>query len=125
MAVTALPRPRTPARLVATEPLPAAVLVPPLLAPALDLLGTVQPSVAAPGLDVLAAGLGALVLLAAWLRYPRTGWLGAAALAAVTGAALRLLGADVAPLLSLLAVVALGVGGAFATQHRTAESWLG
>jgi hypothetical protein len=123
MAVTALSRPRARAPLVA-ETLPAAVLVPPLLAPGLDLLRMVQPVVGVPGLGASAAALGALVLVLAWLRYPRTGWLGAAALAGVAGLVMRLLGADVAPLLSLLAVVALGVGGAFASPRRATEAWL-
>jgi hypothetical protein len=123
MAVTVLPRTRARAPLVA-ETLPAAVLGPPLLAPGLDLLRMVQPVVGVPGLGASAAALGALVLVLAWLRYPRTGWLGAAALAAMAGLVMRLLGADVAPLLSLLAVVALGVGGAFASPRRASESWL-
>jgi hypothetical protein len=123
MAVTAIPRPRARAPLVA-ESLPVAVLVPPLLAPGLDLLRMVQPIVGVPGLGPSAAALGALVLVLAWLRYPRTGWLGAAALAAVASLAMRLLGADVAPLLGLLAVVALGVGGGFASPRQAAESWL-
>lgn len=129
MAVTALPRPRgtrdtrTRAPLIA-DALPTGVLLPPLLAPALDVLGMAQPVIAAPGLALLAAAFGALVLGLAWARYPRTVWLGAAALAAVAGTVLRLLGADVAPLLSLLALVALGVGGAFASSRPAAESWL-
>src|SRR5439155_45102 len=59
-----------------------------------------------------------------WARYPRTSWLAAACLAAVASLGMRAVGADVAPLLSLLAVVALGIGGAFASPVLEAEPWL-
>jgi hypothetical protein len=36
-----------------------------------------------------------------------------------------MVGADIAPVLSLLAIVALGIGGAFASPERSAEAWLG
>jgi hypothetical protein len=52
-----------------------------------------------------------------WLRFPRTNWLAAAFLAALAGFALRLAGADVAPLLSLLSIVAVGLGGGFASSE--------
>ena len=70
------------------------------------------------------AALASAVLVVSWARYPRTSWLAAASLAAVASVGLRALGADVAPLLSLLAVVALGIGGAFASPAREAEAWL-
>ena len=124
MAVSALPRQRAGTHLV-TASVPAVVLVAALMAPALDLLRLVQPLAFAPGLLPLASGLGGLALLAAFVRFPRTSWLGAAAFAAVAGAALRMAGADVAPILSLLAIVALGVGGAFASPVPAAESWIG
>jgi hypothetical protein len=49
--------------------------------------------------------------------------LAAASLAAIAALAARILGADFAPLLSLLAVVALGLGGGFATSGRDLEAW--
>ena len=124
MAVTALPRTR------ARSPLRAATLAPgvlalTLIAPALDLLAIVQPGVLVPGFGVVATALAAAALALAWARYPRTSWLAAASLSACAGLGLRLVGADVAPVLSLLAVVALGVGGAFASPPRAAEAWRG
>jgi hypothetical protein len=124
MAVTALPRTRTRApRLAAT--LPPLVLVLTLIAPAVDLLAIVQPGVLAPSFGVVATGVAAAVLALTWARYPRTSWVAAASLAACAGLALRVVGAEVAPVLSLLAVVALGIGGAFASPQRSAEAWLG
>lgn len=117
MAVTALPRGRTHARLVATT-LPPGVLLISLAATAFDLLGIVQPAAATPLAALIAAVLGALVLVTMYARFPRTSWLAAAALAACASATMRLAGADVAPLLSLLAILALGVGGAFASPRR-------
>jgi hypothetical protein len=78
-----------------------------------------------PTVGVLAASLAAAVLLVVWAHFPRTSWLAAASLAAVAGVALRIVGADVAPGLSLLAVVALGIGGAFASTASESEAWLG
>jgi len=123
MAVSALSRTGARSRLVATA-LPPVVLVLTLIAPALDLLAMVQPAAVAPRLGLLATGLASAVLVVSWARYPRASWLAAASLAAVASVGLRALGADVAPLLSLLAVVALGIGGAFASPAREAEAWL-
>jgi hypothetical protein len=96
--------------------LPVVVLALALVPAALDLLKLVQPALgpylALP--DVVAGGVAASVLLLMWLRFPRTNWLAAAGVAAVASVALRLSGADVAPLLSLLAIVAVGVGGGYA-----------
>src|SRR5438445_8356645 len=114
MAVSALSSARAPAHLVAPS-LPPIVLVLVLIAPALDLLSSVQPGAAVPGLSLLATGLASVTLLISWARYPRTTWLAAASLAAIASLGMRAVGADVAPLLSLLAVVALGIGGAFAS----------
>ena len=123
MAVSALPRSQARAPLVATS-LPPRLLLATLVAPALDLLGMVQPGAAWPALDVVVATLAAVLLLGAWARYPRTGWLAAAALAACASLAMRLVGAEVAPVLSLLSILALGVGGAFASPARDLEGWL-
>jgi hypothetical protein len=123
MAVSALSGVRARAPLVATS-LPPVVLVLVLIAPALDLLAMVQPAAAVPSLGLLATALASVVLVFSWGRYPRTTWLAAASLAGVASLGLRAVGADVAPLLSLLAVVALGIGGAFASPGREAEAWL-
>jgi hypothetical protein len=120
MAVSALPRARTRAR-----PQPATLapglLALTLIAPALDLLHVVQPGLALASAGVVASGLASVVLLVAWVRFPRTSWLAAASLAAVASFALRLVGTDVAALLSLLAIVALGIGGAFASSVEGAD----
>ena len=123
MAVTALPRTRTRAPFQAATLAPG-VLVLTLIAPALDLLAIVQPGVLVPGVGVVATALAAAALAVTWVRYPRTSWLAAASLAGCAGLALRLVGADVAPVLSLLAIVALGIGGAFASPPRATEAWL-
>ncbi len=123
MAVSTLSRTRARWPLVATA-LPPVVLVVTLIAPALDLLAMVQPAAALPSLGLLATGLASAVLVVSWGRYPRTSWLAAASLAALASAGLRAIGADIAPLLSLLAVVAVGIGGAFASPVREAEAWL-
>jgi hypothetical protein len=115
MAVTALPRTSAHAPLEAATLQPA-VLVLTLIAPALDLLAMVQPGIAVPMLGLVGAGLASAALLLAWTRYPRTSWLAAASLAGLASLALRFMGADVAPALSLLAVIALGLGGAFASS---------
>jgi hypothetical protein len=73
---------------------------------------------------LLATGLASAVLVASWARYPRTSWLAAASLAAIASTGMRAIGLDEAPLLSLLALVALGIGGAFASPPREAEAWL-
>jgi uncharacterized membrane protein YvlD (DUF360 family) len=73
---------------------------------------------------MLATAVASLTLLVIWARYPRTSWLAAAGLASVASLVMRIVGADVAPLLSLLVVVALGIGGAFASPVREAEAGL-
>ena len=118
MAVRVLPlAPTRPADQAAT--LPWVVLVVALAPSLLDLLRLVQPGLtpflAIP--DAFACGGAAAVLLLMWLRFPRTAWLLAATVVAAIGLALRLIGADVAPLLSLLAIVAVGVGGGFANPE--------
>src|SRR5215471_9667124 len=117
MAVRAIPRTRAlDSRQKAA--LPALVLTVTLFAPILDVLGLVQPAALISRAAVIAAALATVALVACWARFPRTNWLAAASLAASAGFALRLLGADVAPLLSLLSIVALGIGGAFATHDE-------
>src|SRR4051812_42257406 len=124
MAVTTLPRARTAARHVAPTLPPALVLLM-LLAPVLDLLGWVQPRIDLEPLALAAAVIGFGTILLAWLRHPRTTWLLAATLAGAASVALRAVGAEVAPALSLLVVLALGVGGVFASpSHELEETWL-
>ncbi len=123
MAVSALFGARARAPVVAAS-LPPVVLVLTLIAPALDLLAMVQPAASLPGLGLVATAVASVSLLFTWARYPRTGWLAAACLASVASLGMRVVGADVAPLLSLLAVVALGIGGAFASPALEAEAWL-
>ena len=99
--------------------LPAVVLAVTLVPSALDLLGRVQPGLIAM-LDLpmlLAAGVATGLLLLMWLRFPRTNWLAAGTFAMCAAFALRLVDAEVAPLLSLLAIVALGVGGGFSSAE--------
>lgn len=118
MAVRALPHihARTADRAASLPPVVLAVALAP---PALDLFGRVQPGLlGALELPMLvAAGLATLLLLLTWLRFPRTSWLAAATFAACAAFALRLAGADVASGLSLLAIVALGVGGGFGSAE--------
>jgi hypothetical protein len=122
MAVTTLVRPaRTPLTAVVLAP---GVLVAPLLAPALDLLRMVQPRVGLTTPALVAAIAAGVVLSITWARYPRASWLAAATLAALASVALRLAGAEFAPALSLAAVIALGVGGAFAPPVGELEAWL-
>lgn len=123
MAVSTLARSHARAPIVATTLSPI-VLVLTLIAPALDLLAVVQPAAAVPSLGLLATCLVSAVLVLSWVRYPRTSWLAAACLAAIASVATRAVGAEVAPLFSLLAVVALGIGGAFASPLREADPWL-
>jgi hypothetical protein len=123
MAVRALPH--TPAQHAAqATSLPVFVLALALVPAALDLLKLVQPALgsylAVP--DLIAGGAAASVLLLMWLRFPRTNWLAAASIAALAGLALRLSGAEVAPLLSLLAIVAVGVGGGYANPEVSSAS---
>jgi hypothetical protein len=114
MAVRALARTsaRAPFKTAAVQPV---VLLLALIAPALDLLAVVQPGVAAPSLSSLAAGVACAAVLLTWARYWRTSWLAAAGLAGLASLAMRFAGADIAPALSLLTVLALGIGGAFAS----------
>jgi len=100
------------------------ILVMTLVAPALDLLALVQPGVVGPNLGLPAAGVAAAALLGIWARYPRTSWLLAASLAGLASLALRFVGADIAPALSLLALVALGIGGAFGSAEPEPAVWL-
>ena len=104
--------------------LPVVVLVLALVPLALDLVKVVQPALASylavP--EVIGGSAAALALLITWLRFPRTNWLAAATVAAVAGLVLRLSGADFAPLLSLLAIVAVGVGGGFANDAEVSPA---
>jgi len=96
-----------------------------LVPPALDLLASVQPRVGVPTIGLVAASVATAALLVVWAHYPRTSWLAAASLAAFASLALRFVGADIAPALSLLAVLALGIGGAFASAASPEpEAWL-
>ena len=116
MAVRALPRPRTRDQQVAA-PLPPTVLALTLVAPALDVLDLVQPFVLVERAGILGAALATAVLVVYWVRIPRATWIAAACVAASAGLVLRLFSAaEVAPLMSLLSIVALGIGGAFASR---------
>jgi hypothetical protein len=123
MAVRALPRTQAHAPLRGAK-LPPVVLALTLVAPALDLFTVVQPGVplAGPGLVASLVSCAALLLMLG--RYLNASWLAAASLAAVASVAMRLVGADVSPFLSLLAVIGLGVGGAFASPERSSEAGL-
>ena len=123
MAVSALPRSQAGVPLSAAT-LPPVILVMTLVTPALDLLALVQPGVIAPTIGLPVAGVAAVAMLGIWARYPRTSWLLAASLAGIASLALRFVGADVAPALSLLALVALGIGGAFASAEPEPAAWL-
>src|SRR3979411_2955484 len=101
MAVSALSTARARPHLVAPS-LGPLVLGLVLIAPALDLLASVQPAASVPRLPLLANALGATPLTLSWARSPRTSWLAAAGLASVASLVMRIVGADVAPLLSLL-----------------------
>lgn len=99
--------------------LPGPVLVLALVPAALDLLRLVQPGLT-PWLSLpaaVASGVAAAVLVVMWLRFPRAAWLAAAAFAACASLALRLMGAEVAPALSLLSIFAVGIGGGFVTTE--------
>jgi hypothetical protein len=120
MAVRVLPHsPARPADQAAH--VPALVLAAALVPAALDLLKLVQPGLGPylglPG--VVACGAACLLLVLMWLRFPRASWLAAASLAVAASLVLRVLGADVAPLLSLLSIVALGLGGGFANPEAS------
>jgi hypothetical protein len=123
MAVSALSRTRAGVPLQAATLSPAVLLLA-LVAPGIDLLTMAQTSLNAPLLGVLSTSVASAVLLVIWVRWARTSWLAAAVLASCASLAMRLAGADVAQVFSLLAVVALGIGGAFASPGREAEAWL-
>jgi hypothetical protein len=97
--------------------LPPVALAIVLVPAALDLLRIVQPALtgalASPA--AWASASAAAVLLGLWLRYPRATWLLAASFAACASLVLRLVGAELGPLLSLLSIIGLGMGGAFAS----------
>ncbi|MBV9580747.1 MAG: hypothetical protein JO057_19370 [Chloroflexi bacterium] len=99
--------------------LPAAVLALALVPVALDLLSVIQPALSEILLtaSLVAAGAAAAVMLLMWMRFPRAGWLAAATLAAGASLVLRLSGTEGAPLLALLSVLALGIGGGFASSE--------
>jgi hypothetical protein len=120
MAVRVIPRShaRSPLQVITIAP---AVLGLALIAPALDLLMLVQPGPTVSYAAVLASAATAAALLLTWIRFPRTSWLFAAALATVASLGMRLLGADVAPFVGLLSIVGLGVGGAFRTPDVSPE----
>ena len=92
--------------------------------PALDLLALVQPGVIATIFGASASGVAAAMLLGMWAHYPRTSWLAAASLAGLASFAMRFVAPDIAPVLSLLAVLALGLGGAFASAEPEPATWL-
>lgn len=123
MAVTVFTRSHRHARHAAAA-LPPVALLATLIAPALDLVHALQPGVGLSGAALLASGAASLVLLAFWARYPRTGWLAAAALAALASVAVRLAGAEVGAALSVLAIFALGLGGAFASPAHELDAML-
>src|SRR5687768_5871923 len=123
MAVTVLHPTRARSQQAAAS-LPWVVLVAALTAPAFDLLTLVQPAVDLSGASLLGSAAGAVLLMAMSTRHPRTNWLVAACLAAGSSAVLRMAGFDLAPFLSLLALLALGVGGAFASHVEDADPLL-
>src|SRR5438552_1201568 len=112
MAVTVLPRTRARTTPLAPATLPPLVLLLILIGPALDLMGYLQAGRSLAAAALLASALAAAALFVMWLRYLRVSWLFAATLAAIASAAMRLVGADVAPALSLLALFGVGLGGA-------------
>jgi hypothetical protein len=113
MAVSAFARARTRGSLPPATLAPG-VLAVTLIASTLDLLHMAQPGLSLATAGTIASGLASAVLVISWIRSPRTSWLAAASLAALASFALRLVGAEVGAGLSLLAVIALGIGGAFA-----------
>ena len=125
MAVTTLlPRTRARRASAAAITLPPLVLVVALVPPALDLLGNVHSAISVDTAAMISAGFAALALAVAWARYPRTSWLAAAVLAAAASLATRVMGAEVAPALSLMAVLAVGTGGGFASSGHDLQGWL-
>ena len=124
MAVRILPRTRARHAPLVVETLPSAVLMLALGPPGVDLLGYVLLASSLAALALVAAIGAATALTLMWLRYPRTSWLAAAVLAAVASVTMRLVGADIAPLLSLLSVLAIGIGGGFASPTHELAAWL-
>ncbi len=124
MAVTTLPRTRARQAPSVVTTLPPLVLVVALLPLALDLLGNVHAAISVDSAAMISAAFAALALAVAWARYPRTSWLAAAVLAAAASAAVRMVGAEIAPALSLLAVLAVGIGGGFASPRHDLQGWL-
>lgn len=118
MAVRALTRAETRAA-HQVGALPVFALGIALLPTALDLLRIVQSTVSLAGLGTVASAAAAAALLLIWLRFSHVSWLLAASFAAGASLGMRLLGADLAPLLSLLSILALGIGGAFASSEVT------
>ena len=121
MAVRTLTRPRAHA-IQGRASVPPVALAIILVAPAIDLFAMLQPSPLLTIAGLLAASAATLTLVLMWVRFPRTSWLFAAALAALASLAMRLVGADIASALSLLTIVALGVGGAFTSSDVKLEA---
>ncbi len=124
MAVTTLHRARARRAQLVASTLPPLVLVLSVLPLAFDLLGNVHSALSLGSVALIAAGVAAFALAVIWARYPRTSWLAAAVLAAAASVAMRLVGAEVAPVLSVLAVLAVGIGGGFASPTHELEGWL-
>ena len=115
MAVTTLPRTHSRRASVEATSLPPLVLVAALTPLGLDLLARLETTITLETAALVCAGIAVVGLALTWLRYPRTAWLAAAVLAVVASLALRIVGAQVAPVLSLLAVLAIGIGGGFSS----------
>jgi hypothetical protein len=122
VSVEARSRVHAPQRLATLSP---AALLLTLVAPALDLLAIVQHATGVPAMGAVATAAASAVLLVHWLRFPHASWLAGASLAGFASLVMRLVGADVAPVLSLLMVIGLGLGGAFAPPARAnPHAWL-
>jgi hypothetical protein len=105
-------------------PLALAVVLVPL---AIDLLTTVMPALTQPMLlpSTLASLGAAALLLVLWLRESdlrSASWMAAATIAAAISVVLRMNGEEFAALVSLLSVVALGIGGGFASSDVAAST---
>ncbi len=124
MAVTSLPQARARRTELVASTLPPLALLLAVLPLAFDLFGGVHAALSLGALALVASVAAVIALGVMWLRHPRTSWLAAAVLAALASVALRLAGADVAPALSLLAVLSVGVGGAFASRTHELHAWL-
>ena len=124
MAVSSLPRARSHRTELVASTLPPLALLMAVLPLAFDLLSSVQTVLPLGAMATLGSVVSVVALGLMWVRYPRTTWLAAAVLAAIASVALRLAGADVAPLLSLLAVLSVGVGGGFASPTHELHAWL-